>query len=240
MSRSRSYSLLPLLIALAAATLSGCASNSSAPSVTEWDGLVLQPDTRLGAVFIRPGADIASFKSVLLDPVQISFSSDWDPNRRRSTAGRVTPADIASLKSGLAELFRETFRAQLERSGYPLVDQEGPDTLRVTPAIINLYVTAPATASAGRSRVYTATSGRMTLVVEVRDSVTSEILARAVDTQAARSAGGQLSWTNSVTNRTDARRAINVWAAALVRGLDGLTGKPVTPEPAAEAAAPAS
>jgi Protein of unknown function (DUF3313) len=240
MTRTRWYSLPSLLLALAAAALSGCASKE--PSVTEWDGLILQPNTRLGAVFILPGADIASFKSVLLDPVQISFASDWNPNRAGSATGRVTPADIATLKSGLAELFRETFREQLARSGYPLVDVEGPDTLRVTPAIINLYVTAPAaaTAGAGRSRVFTATSGRMTLVAEVRDSVTNELLARAVDAQSARSGAGQLTWTNAVTNRSDARRAINVWAASLVRGLDGITGKPVAPEAAAEAAAPAS
>ncbi len=90
MTRTRSYSLLSLLLALGAATLSGCASKG--PSVTEWDGLILQPNTRLGAVFIKPGADLAAFTSVLLDPVQISFASDWNPRTceqhdRSSNAG---------------------------------------------------------------------------------------------------------------------------------------------------------
>ena len=67
------------------------------------------------------------------------------------------------------------------------MDQAGPDTLRVSAAIVNLYVTAPDTMSAGRSRTYTANSGQMTLVVELRDSVTGELLARAVDTQRGRS-----------------------------------------------------
>ena len=235
----RIRTLTSLLLALGAATLMGCASSSSAPSKTEWDGLVLQPDTRLGAVFIRPGAVISSYTSVLLDPVQISFASDWDPNRNvRNPSNRLSAADIASLKSGLSDLFRETFRAELARSGYVLVDAEGPETLRVTPAIINLYVTAPAASSGGRSRVYTATSGRMTLVAELRDSVTNELLARAVDARAARSAGAQLTWSSSVTNRADARRAIGVWASALVRGLDGVYGKPVAP--VAEEPAPAA
>src|SRR5262245_43901873 len=238
MTRIRSFSLALLTLAFGAAMMMGCASNN-APPVTEWDGLVLQPDTRLGGVFVRPGADISSFKSVLLDPVQISFASDWNPNRRGG-AGRLSAADIASLKGGVAELFHETFRAQLARSGYVLVTEEGPDTLRVTPAIINLYVTAPSAASVGRSRVYTATSGRMTLVAELRDSVTNEILARAVDTRVGRRAGGQLTWTNSVTNNADARRVFGVWAQALVRGLDGLYGKPVAPETNTEAPAPAS
>jgi len=231
--------LLSLLLALGAMTLTACASR--APSVTEWDGLVLQPDTRLAAVFVKPGADIAAFTSVLLDPVQIRFASEWSRTRSgRNPSNRLSSADVAALESGLADLFRETFRAELARGGYALVDVAGPDTLRVSPAIIDLYVTAPATNSAGRSRTYTASSGRMTLVAELRDSVTNEILARAVDSRSGRGGAGMMTWTNSVTNTADARRAINTWARALRRGLDGVYGKPVAAEEAAtEAAAPA-
>jgi hypothetical protein len=64
----------------------------------------------------------------------------------------------------------------------------------------------------------------MTLVVELRDSETGTLLARAVDTQTGRGAG---MWTiaNRVTNTADARRAIGVWASALRRGLDELYGR---------------
>jgi len=64
----------------------------------------------------------------------------------------------------------------------------------------------------------------MTLVVELRDSVTGELLARAVDTQRGRSTGA-MSFTNNVTNTADARRAIGIWATALRQGLDELYGK---------------
>jgi hypothetical protein len=121
-------------------------------------------------------------------------------------------------------LFQETFRAELARGGYTLVDAAGPDTLQVTPAIVNLLITAPADASVGRSRTYTSDSGRMTLVVELRDSVTGEVLARAIDTRSGRGSG-QLTWTNRVTNMADARQAIGIWASALRRGLDELNAK---------------
>ena len=58
---------------------------------------------------------------------------------------------MTAIQAGLADMFRETFRAELERGGYQLVDEVGPDTLRVTAAIVDLYVTAPNTMSAGRS-----------------------------------------------------------------------------------------
>jgi len=222
---TRVRTLVPLLFVLCAATLSGCASSRSAIP-TEWDGLVLQPGTRLGAVFVKPDAEIASYTSVMLDPVQVSFARNWDPNRGgRSQSGRLNANDITAMKAGLADMFRETFRAELERGGYKLVDEVGPDTLRVTAAIVDLFVAAPNTMTAGRSRTYTANTGRMTLVAELRDSVTGEILARVVDAQSGRSTGTWMA-ASSVTNNADARRAIGIWATALRRSLDGLYGRP--------------
>ncbi len=64
----------------------------------------------------------------------------------------------------------------------------------------------------------------MTLVAELRDSMTGEILARAVDARSARSSG---TWTiaNRVTNTADARRAMGIWARALREGLDEMYGR---------------
>jgi hypothetical protein len=220
----RFRNLLPLLFVLCAATLSGCASSRSALPA-EWDGLVLQPGTRLGAVFVKPDAEIASYTSVMLDPVEVSFARNWDPNRGgRSQASRLNASDITAMKTGLADMFRETFRAELARGGYQIVDEVGPDTLRVTAAIVDLFVSAPSAAQAGRSRTYTANTGRMTLVAELRDSVTGEILARVVDAQSGRSTGTWIA-SSSVMNNADARRAIGIWATALRQGLDGVSGR---------------
>lgn len=218
----RTRKVLPLVLAVGAIVLAGCASTDA---VTEWDGLVRQPNTRLNAVFLKPNAQVAAYRSVMLDPVQVSFDSNWDPNRgTRSTSARLNADDMAAIKSDLAELFREVFRDELARGGYQLVDQPSPETLRVTPAIINLFINAPDTSAPGRTRTYTADSGRMTLVAELRDSETNTLLARAVDTQTGRNAG-MWTITNRVTNTADARRAIGVWASALRRGLDELYGR---------------
>ena len=216
--------ILSLIFVLCAAALTGCASTQTAPA-EEWDGLVRQQGTRLGAVFVRPDAEIVAYRSVMLDPVEVSFARNWDPNRGgRSQVNRLDASDMAAMQASLADLFRETFRAELERGGYQLVDAAGPDTLRVSAAIVDLYVTAPETTSAGRTRTYTVNSGRMTLVAELRDSTTGEILARAVDTRSARSSGV---WTvaNRVTNTADARRAMGIWARALRESLDEMYGR---------------
>jgi len=212
----------PVVLLTCAAVLAGCATTASKE---EWDGLVRQPNTRLDAVFVRPDAEIPAYRNVLLDPVEVRFARNFDRNRGgRSGLNRLDAADLAAIQSSLAELFRETVRAELARGGYQLVDTAGPDTLRVTAAIVDLYISAPDTMSAGRSRTYTANSGRMTLVAELRDSTTGEILARAVDGQSGRGTG---TWTvtNRVTNTGDARRAIGIWATALRRALDNLYGR---------------
>lgn len=207
-------------IFVVSAVLAGCAG--TAPKA-EWDGLVRQPGTELNAVFVRPDteAEIAAFRSIMLDPVSVSFARDFDPNSgTRGLARRVNADDLIAIQQSLATLFREVFREELAAGGYELVETPGPETLRVTAAIVDLFISAPDTAR-GVSRTYTASAGRMTLVMELRDSVSGELLARAVDRRVSRDAG---IWTisNRVTNTAEARRAFRSWAAALRQGLDDL------------------
>lgn len=206
-----------LLIAL---TSGGCATTQRGPA--EWDGLVRQPGTRLDAVFVKPDAEIPAYRNILLKPAEVRFARNWEPNRGgRSAVGRLNAADMAAIQADLATMFQDIFREELAAGGYELVTEAGPDTLIVIPAIVDLYITAPDTMTAGRSRTYTANSGRMTLVLELRDSVTGEVLARVVDTRSGRSSG-MMQITNRVTNSADARRAIRTWAQALRGGLDRL------------------
>jgi hypothetical protein len=129
--------------------------------------------------------------------------------------------DVVAIKDGLSSMVGDIFREELTAGGYQVVTEPGPDTLLVIPAIVDLYITAPDTMSAGRGRTYTASSGRMTLVLELRDSVTGETLARVVDSQSGRNTG-VMTISNRMTNTADATRAIRIWAQALRRGLDSL------------------
>ncbi|MBL8225673.1 MAG: DUF3313 family protein [Chromatiales bacterium] len=227
--KHRASSLAAVFMALVAA---GCASTPRGPS--EWDGLVRQPDSRFNAVFVRPDAEIPSYASIILAPATVQFARNWDPNRGgRSASRRLDSGDILAIKENLATMVGEIFGEELAAGGYPIVTEPGPDTLLVIPAIIDLYVTAPDTMSAGRSRTYTANSGRMTLVLEVRDSVTGETLARVVDGRSGRNSS-IMNVTNRVTNTADARRIVRTWSQALVSALDSLYKS--GPAPAAGAA----
>jgi hypothetical protein len=194
---------------------------SDEPSA-EPDGLVRVDTRALDHLYVLPAADFASYKRIRLDPVDVSFSDRWDPSSNRAAARsrsrRMTDADVERLRSEVASEFEKTLAEELRRGGYMLVQGNGDDVLRVTPMIVNLYISAPNTQTPG-VRTYTASTGHMTLVAAVRDSVTGEHLARVVDTQQAR-ATGRMQLASSVSNWADARRAFTNWARVLVAGLD--------------------
>jgi hypothetical protein len=63
----------------------------------------------------------------------------------------------------------------------------------------------------------------MTLVLELYDSASNEILARAIDRRRARNVGN-IRWATSVSNRAAARRILRRWADLLVGRLDEVRG----------------
>lgn len=184
------------------------------PAVTH-DGLKLAPSKNVALVYIREGATFAGYGKVMIDPVQVAFDKSWSRDRRD-----IREDERERIRKGLADEFRKVFTEVLEEGGsYQIVDAGGPDVLRVTAAIIDLYVTAPDVQTAGRNRTYTVSAGRMTLVAELRDTESGAILARVADRKEA-SNHNTFTWTTRASNTADARRILRSWAGALRKGLD--------------------
>jgi hypothetical protein len=179
-------------------------------------------------MYLLPDVSFAGYTRVRLDPVQVSFYRNWNANR--SPSQRLRQRDLENIKSTLANEFRRVFSDTLTRGGYKLVDEDGDDVLRVQAAIINLYITAPSAGAPGRSRTFVANTGQMTLVAELRDSVTGQLLARVVDTVQGRRTGG-FQVASPVSNMADARRALSQWADVLLTGLDDAEGRSPAAQP---------
>jgi len=191
------------------------------------DGLVLVPDRKVAAAYADPEADFSVYNKIMLLDCYVAFKKDWQRDQNRSrTSARITAEDTEKIKAEVAKLFREVFTEVLEGDGgYEVVDAAGDDVLLIRPAIIDLDITAPDKPTAGRSRTYTSTSGAATVYIELFDSVSGDILARAADRKEARRAGGYISYTNRVTNTADARRTLKTWANILRTRLDEIHGK---------------
>ncbi len=134
--------------------------------------------------------------------------------RARGVSNDVTDEHVAKIqqaaRDGLDQVFRETF----EKAGVSVVTAAGPDVLRLSPGIANLYINAPDTMSAGMSRTYTTEAGEATLVLEVRDSTTGALLGRVVDRRETRQSGG-VQWATSVSNRADFSRSSSAGRTSL-------------------------
>ena len=186
-----------------------------------FDGLERLEDSSVAMAYIDPEADFSAFERVaILDPF-VAFRSNWQRDQNRSRSRNIRASDMERIKADVASLFKEVFTERLEADdGFEVVDVADYDVLLLRPAIIDLDITAPDVRTAGRSRTYAASTGAATLYLELFDSVSGKIIGRAADRQAARRAGGRVSWSSRVTNTAEARRMFGGWADRLREFLD--------------------
>jgi hypothetical protein len=217
----RQLSLLTFVAILA--LLGGCQTTKPSPidEASTRDGLVRVDTKVVDAVYKRPNATLTGYTKLLLHPIDVQFAKNWDPSKSGSALYQMNPPDREKIKTELAQVFADVFKRDLEKGGYPLVTEAGPDVLEMRAAIVNLYINAPDVSmqTSGRTKVYTADAGEMTLILQLHDSVTGQLLARAYD-QRAGVESGQWNWSNSVTNTAEAKRIISVWATQLRKALD--------------------
>jgi hypothetical protein len=187
------------------------------PEVTE-EGLHLIKDSKLGVVYAKPGVDLGVYNRIWLVDATVAFKKNWKRDQNRTQTFKVNARDMERIKAELAELFSEVFAAKLTEGGYELATEAGDDVLIVRPAIVNLDVSAPDVRTASRSYQLTESAGEMTLYVELYDSVTSDIIAKAMDRQKDRERGF-MQWQSKVSNKAAAKKILNNWADTLVNAL---------------------
>jgi hypothetical protein len=108
---------------------------------------------------------------------------------------------------------------------FSIVDKKGPDVLMINSSLLDVISFVPPDAVGGRSHIFLSTVGDATLVLELRDSETSTILARSVDRRSAETIGHQFKISNSVTTATEVKRLIRFWARRLRESLDSFAEK---------------
>lgn len=207
-----------LLICLTfAATTSACATESArTPAAASFDGLERVNARRFDAAWIRSGTDFSGYKRILIAEPELAFRT---PNR----AERQFPLS-AEQKSRFAVLLRDSLNTEIsDQDVLKITDAEGPDTLRLSVRVQDIVTSiSPHGASAGgRSSLALAALGEATLVLELLDSESGEILARAVDTRVSE---GVAIFTEDgpLTRWEDVEKVCEKWGANARRGLERL------------------
>lgn len=187
------------------------------PPRQDADGLVKAKVTGLQSVYARPDANLGRYDKVMLEPIAIAFSKSWE---RQSDPQRLTEQEKQTIQRSLERILREEFGRELGRGGhYRMAEEPGQDVLRIKAEIRDLHINAPDLQRAEIKRSYTKSAGEMTLVAELRDSLSGELLARVTD----RAKDPESAWfelTTRVDNVAAARRAAAEWARILRAQLD--------------------
>ncbi len=214
--------VLPLI--LAACLLAGPAlAAGSLDEAMSYDGLEKTQIKGVDLAYMRPGASLAGYTAVLVGDVDVTFHKDWDPKRPGSRL-KLSQSERERIANDVANLVRDAFVKTLGgKGGYRVASTPGPDTLAVKIDITNLYVNAPDVATGGRVKTFAVSAGEMTLVLQLLDSETGEVIARLVDREQSRVAGPMM-MTSGGFNANEAHTIANGWARILKRELDAAKG----------------
>ncbi len=209
------------VITLACVALISAVALAAKKPPEEWDGLKLVKVKGIDAAYVRPGADVSGYTKIIVDPIHVAFAKDWD---KKSTVykQKLSTAQLEEIKQKLGKLAEETFGEVLSKdNGYQIVTDPGPDVMRFSAAIVDLWPRAVDTQEPGRNYTYTTSAGSAVLYAELRDSETNQLFARVVDGREARNSG-TFRWTNSVENTAEARAMVQDWGRILRKRLDAV------------------
>lgn len=209
--------ILTAMVACALLVLQGTAlAEEQLPQVSH-DGLHLLKDTKVRAVYMKPGADLKEYNKIALLDTYVAFRKNWQRDHNRDAVGladRVSDKDMQRIREELAAEFKKVFTKELsEKGGHEVVTTAGSGVLILRPAIINLDVTAPDLMEPGITRTFTADAGQMTLYLELYDGKTQDIIARVIDPEVV--GNDIVHVSNSVTNKADVDRLLRRWADLL-------------------------
>lgn len=187
-----------VFIALLLLSFSASATEKMPRSGFLGDYLGFKPGPSGGAnwVYFKKDVEFGKYKKVMFD--QVTFYLKEDAKDKG-----IQPEDIRELTDAFDNAVRENIGAY-----YPLVNQPGPDVMRIRVAITDLVPNKPGVSAVltvmpiglGISMIKKAVTGKHTGVgetgmeMEALDSLTNERIAAAIDWQSGRKLSGLKKW----------------------------------------------
>ena len=175
------------------------------------------------AAWARPDADISQYSKIMLQGVGIEYRPGGETGRMYHISSSDDHFEITDdQKAKLVEIVQEAFLKELAKSEYfTIVNEAGPDVLLIRGGLLDVVSFVPPD-PVGGGEIFLSRVGEATLVLEIRDSTSNAIIARAVDRRAAEDAARGFSSSNRVFNTAQIRRMASTWARRLRERLDSL------------------
>lgn len=205
----------------------GCAGEpaiQSGPNAeTTFDGLVRIDHARFEAAWIDPDVDLKKYNKIIPGGAEFEFRNVQKMSAsaaRRSNEREFWISD--TNKQRLIDTVTEVFTEELQKSEhFTVTDEPGPDALIIVGGLHDIVSQVPPE-DVGRSEIWLRSVGEATLVIELRDSLSNEVVYRAVERRAAENVGNQMIRAHTATTWAEVRRWARRWAVRLREGLDSI------------------
>lgn len=188
-----------------------------------FDGLARIDNAAFQDAWADPAADWARYDTIVPGGAEFEFRAVKKTSTHRALSSSSEYWIDDAARARLIEEVSAVFAEELAKSErFSTADSPGPNTLIIGGGLTDIVSRVPPE-YVGRSEVFLSTVGEATLVLEISDSLSGEVLFRAVDRRAAERAGGtQATRSTSATNWAEVRRLARRWGTKLREGLDAL------------------
>jgi hypothetical protein len=204
-----------LCLLLLILSVPGCAARSpgAISSTVNYEGLAEVRKPYFDVAQVRPEAEFSGYDGVIVKAPELAFRM---PDRSQ----KQFPLD-EDQKRRFQAVLAAAFSAEFSNlANLDLKDQPGPGVLELTVRVENITATVPSGQGSPLGFALSAV-GEATLVLELHDSQSGEILARGVDTRAVQGAavrqGGEM-----LTRWEDIEKLCSRWASMARARLDVL------------------
>jgi hypothetical protein len=216
-----------LLVVTATLLVAACASEpaiqTGPDAETTFDGLVRIDNSRFAAAWIDPDIDLTQYNKFIPGGAAFEFRNVQKVSAavaRRSNESEFWVSD--ANRQRLIDTVSDVFTEELQNSEhFTMTEEPAADALIISGALHDIVSRVPPE-DVGRTEIWLDSVGEATLIIEVRDSLSNEVIYRAVERRAAQGAGGQMVRASTVTTWVEVRRWARRWAVRLREGLDSI------------------
>ncbi len=234
----RRYSLLISLLVISLVNVAVNPTQAQAPEAApetpaEPDGISREEVNYEGLSRLRRGPFHESWADLQVDYTRYDKVILVDPVFEFRAVNRSSPASVRAsnrreyyisdqnrerLVTEVAKVYQEELAASRH---FKIVDTPGPDVAVLVVGVLDIVSRVPPQLL-GRNEIYLSSVGEGTLVVELKDSLSSETIFRGIERRAAQHPTGYVRPGNAVTNWTEVRRLARRWAIKMREGLDAI------------------
>lgn len=208
------------ILFLAVLILVACGPQPTQPRPTgavNIEGLQQVRSQNFEAAFVRPGVRFGDYRKLMVDELELAFRT---PDREQNQFA-LGEDQKTRFRTAMATAFGEEL-GKLEAA--EIVTEPGADVLALHVRVQDIVARAPGRrVGGGRAGFALETVGEMTLVLELRDSESEEVLVRAFDRRAFEGAA-MVSGDSVVSTWQGVERIVARWASRTREGLENLLG----------------